>query len=150
MLINNDVRYLDYLKKLANEIAPGRVVFQQPVAPEEIVQRISEYDVGFYLLEPNSYNNEVALPNKFFDFIVAGLAVCIGPSPSMAAMVSKYRFGCIAPSFNPHDVAKALNQLTLNQLLMMRQASKEAAREINAEKEMSKLVELYNRLFDFH
>lgn len=148
MLISNDIIYLDYLKEFANKTAPGRVIFQEPVAPEEIVQRISEYDVGFYLLEPNSYNNKVALPNKFFDFIVAGLAVCIGPSPSMAEVVRKYGLGCIAPSFDPHDVARTLNQLTLDQLFKMRQASREAAKEINAEKEMSKLVDLYDRLFN--
>ena len=149
MLLNNDTSYSKHLKKLANELAPGRITFHHPVKPEEIVRRISEYDIGFYLLEPNSYNNIVALPNKFFDYILAGLAVCIGPSPSMVEIVRKYGLGCVAPSFNPHDVADLLNNLTGDQLSIMRLASQRAAQEINADKEMDKLLKLYDQLFAF-
>lgn len=148
ILIDNDSNYSTYLKRLADKLTPGRVTFHEQVLPGEIVQRISEYDIGFYLLEPNSFNNSVALPNKFFDFISAGLIICIGPSPSMAELLRKYGFGVVAPSFDPKEVAKTLNQLSLDQLSMMRLASQKAAKEINAEKEMSKLVDLYNRLLN--
>ncbi len=145
MLLNTDNQYLARLRKLASEVAGGRVTFHEPVPPEEIVQRISEYDMGFYLLDPNSYNNRVALPNKFFDFIAAGLAVCIGPSPSMAEMVVRYGLGCVAPTFKPHDVADMLNNLTKQEILKMRLASREASKKINAEIEMGKLIDLCNR-----
>jgi glycosyltransferase involved in cell wall biosynthesis len=150
MLLNNDPNYLDQLKALAAKLAPGRVTFHNPVPPEKIVQRISEYDIGFYLLVPCNYNNSVALPNKFFDFIAAGLAVCIGPSPSMAEVVRKYGCGCVAQSFDPRDTAKTLNHLTLEQLSMMRIASRKAAEDLNADKEMGKLVDLYDKLFNRH
>ncbi|HWP47293.1 MAG TPA: hypothetical protein VNM22_09045 [Candidatus Limnocylindrales bacterium] len=146
MLMDNDPSYLQYLKKLADEVAPGRVFFHNPVAPGEVVERISEYDMGFYLLEPGNFNNSAALPNKFFDFIVAGLAVCIGPSPSMAELVRQYGFGCVAPTFNPSDVAHMLNQLNINQLMAMQQAAREVARQLNADTEMGKVVELYQQL----
>lgn len=148
LLIDTDRSYMEYLKKTANKLAPSRVTFHDPVTPEKIVQRISEYDMGFYLLEPNSYNNKVALPNKFFDFIVAGLAVCIGPSPSMVEMVREYGFGCVASSFDPHDVAHLLNGLTSDHLKNMYLASREASWKINAEREMTKLLELYDRLLN--
>jgi glycosyltransferase involved in cell wall biosynthesis len=90
----------------------------------------------------------VSLPNKFFDYVMAGLAVCIGPSPSMVEMVNKYGFGCVAPSFDPKDFAKLLNGLTLEQLSRMRASSRKAAKELNAEKEMAKLFELYKKLFE--
>jgi hypothetical protein len=137
---------LQYLKKLADEVAPGRVFFHNPVAPTKVVERISEYDMGFYLLEPTNFNNSAALPNKFFDFIMAGLAVCIGPSPSMAELVRQYGFGCVAPTFNPSDVAYMLNQLNIDQLTAMQQAAREVARQLNANTEMGKVVELYQQL----
>ncbi len=150
MLINIDSEYSKYLKKLADELTPNRITFLDPVPPEDIVQRISKYDMGFYLLEPNSYNNMVALPNKFFDFIAAGLAVCIGPSPSMAEMVRKYGFGVVTSSFEPQEVAKTLNQITIDQLMTMRLASRKAGEDINAEKEMPKLLDLYRQLIQTH
>lgn len=148
MLLNNDLEYLHELKMLALKRAPNRILFHAPVPAHEIVQRISEYDMGFYLLPANSYNNLAALPNKFFDFIVAGLAVCVGPLPSMAEMVNRFGFGCVAPSFNPGEVSRMLNRLTGEQLAEMRLASRELSKEICAEKEMSKLIELYDQVLD--
>ena len=72
MLTPSQPDYLDYLRAIAEQVAPGRVIFHDPVRPEQIVQEIAQYDAGFYLLEPDNYNNESALPNKLFDFINAG------------------------------------------------------------------------------
>ncbi len=147
MLIPTNSSYLNKLKRLAEDLVPGRISFHEPVPPEEIVRRISEYDIGFCLIAPTNYNYLVSLPNKFFDYIMAGLAVCIGPSPSMAEMVNQYGFGRVASSFKPHHVAETLNRLTTEDLLRMRTAAREASRHINSEKEMKKLVEIYFRLF---
>jgi glycosyltransferase involved in cell wall biosynthesis len=147
ILLYNDTGYLKELKKLARERTPSRVTFHEPVPPEEIVKKISEYDIGFCLIAPTNYNYLISLPNKFFDYIMAGLAVCVGPSPSMAEIVRQYGLGCVAPSFDPRDVAKALNQLTIDELSKMQLASLEASKKINAQSEMKKLVQLYDGLF---
>ncbi len=146
ILLNNDSKYIESLMDLSKSIAPGRVKFHEPVISDKIVERISEYDIGFYLLEPNSFNNIAALPNKFFDFIAAGLAICIGPSPSMAKIIKQYGCGCIAPSFEPRIVADTLNKLTMDDILKMKEASRKASKYLNAEKEMKKLLNLYNEI----
>lgn len=146
MLICNDPAYLQHLKKMADELAPGRVSFHDPVAPVEIVRRISAYDMGFAFIAPTNYNYFVCLPNKFFDFIAAGLPVCVGPSPSMAEIVRSRGFGCVAPSFEPRVVASVLNGLSGEQLSAMTEAARAASKEITAEREMGKLVEIYKRL----
>jgi glycosyltransferase involved in cell wall biosynthesis len=147
MLVETDPEYVSSLKRLADQLAPGRVIFHPAVTPENIVQQIAEYDMGFYLLDfHKNYNNQVALPNKFFDFIAAGLAVCIGPSPSMAEIVRRYSLGCVAPTLDPDDVALMLNRLSAEQLLAMRRSARVAAKEFNATHEMGKLVGLYDQL----
>jgi glycosyltransferase involved in cell wall biosynthesis len=138
--------YVEKLKIKAEKIAPGRVFFHNPVSPEEITQELSQYDVGFYILPPTNYNNHVALPNKFLDFICAGLAVCIGPSPSMAALVKKHGFGVVCNSFNPEDVASMLNKIPLDHWENMRQAARVASNEINAQNEMKKLMNIFDRI----
>jgi hypothetical protein len=148
ILVDADPAYLDDLKGLAEKLAPGRIIFEDPVRPEKIVERISEYEIGFYLLAPTNFNNRMALPNKFFDYIGAGLAVCIGPSPAMAEMVHRYGLGWVALSFEPRQVAETLNRITMDQILSARLASRETAKKINAETEMRKLVQTFNRLLD--
>lgn len=143
ILVEGASSYVLGLKDLAHRVAPDRITFHEPVPPAGIVTRIAEYDVGFYMLEPSSYNNRVALPNKFFDFIAAGLAVCVGPSTGMAEMVTEHGFGGVAPTFDPSDVAYMLNQLTGEDLVNMRRAARETARQFNAEAEMAKMVQFY-------
>ena len=143
MLIDNDPDYVLQLKRLAERLVPGRVTFHASVTPDEIVQRISKYDVGFYSLSPLNFNQLVALPNKFFDYIAAGLPVCIGPSPSMAEIVCQYGCGVIAESFAPFDLATALNRTSVEQWVAMREAAKLTSGQLNAENEMKKMLTMY-------
>lgn len=148
MLLPSD--YLHDLQRLANQLAPGRVFFHEPVPPDQIVTRISEYDVGFCYIPPTTYNYLYSLPNKFLESVAAGLAVCIGPSPSMAAVVEQYGLGCIAPSFEPAALAATLNQTTTEQWRAMREAAQRAANELNADHEMQKVLDIYQRLLHNH
>ncbi len=139
--------YIAELKKLADEIAPGRVFFHDPVPPEKIVPTIAQYDVGFNFIAPTNYNYLVCLPNKFFESLNAGLAICTGPSPSMAEIVQKYQCGVVANSFEPQDLAAVLNATTAEQWQAMQQGARTAAKELNAAQEMNKVVQLYQCLF---
>jgi hypothetical protein len=146
ILIGKEVDYIRELKELSEELAPGRVHFHEPVTPEQIVERISEYDIGFCFIAPTNYNYQVSLPNKFFDMIVAGLALVTGPSPEMADMVLKYGVGRIARSFKAADLSETLNELSVEEIESMRKASQEASKQVNAEKEMSKLVDAFRQV----
>jgi glycosyltransferase involved in cell wall biosynthesis len=148
ILVDDSSGYVQQLQALAARVAPDRITFHPAVSPAQIVQRIAEYDMGFYLLEPSNYNNSEALPNKFFDFLAAGLAVCVGPSPGMAAMVREYGFGCVAPTFTPAAAAATLNALTAEQVATMQDAARATAARFNADTEMHKVVALYHRLLD--
>jgi UDP:flavonoid glycosyltransferase YjiC (YdhE family) len=65
----------------------------------------------------------------------------------MAELVRQYGCGCVAPSFRPRNVADTLNHLSADQLASMRRASREAAQQFNASREMGQVIELYRRLF---
>jgi len=138
--------YFAELKNYSVSLAPGRVFFHDPVAPEKVVEQISAFDMGFCYMIPDNFNYRAALPNKFFECIAAGLPICVGPSLSMARIVVQYGLGCVAPSFEPQDIASTLNQLTTEDFAGMQLGALKAAEEINAEKEMGKLVSLYQRL----
>jgi glycosyltransferase involved in cell wall biosynthesis len=148
MLMNDHPEYLEHLKELANRIAPGRVFFRDPVKPSEIVRAVAEYDIGMCVITPTTYNFRMMLPNKFFEYIQAGLAVLIGPSPAMLDVVGPHGVGICAPSFDPHAVAESLNALTMDELRSMRRASRAAAKTLNADIEMAKIVSIYHELLE--
>ena len=144
MLIPNE--YITELKKLAERIAPERVFFHDPVPPEKILERITEFDVGLSIFPPVNYSSFATLPNKFFDYICAGLAICTGPSPSSAELVKEYGVGVVCDTFDPEDIASALNRTSADQWMSMRQASRVASHELNANNEMKKLINIFDRL----
>ena len=109
-LVPSDPRYLEKLRGMVANQARVRIL--PPVPMPELPAKLNAYDVGVYILPPNNFNNEHALPNKFFEFIQGRLAVAIGPSPEMARLVRKYDCGIIADDFAPQTLARELVKLT--------------------------------------
>jgi glycosyltransferase involved in cell wall biosynthesis len=123
--------YRDRLIRAAR--ANERVRFPDPRPMRELVRLANDYDVGLYLLSPSNVNRRYALPNKFFEFIQARLALAIGPSPEMARLVRHYGCGIIADDFTPESLARALNALDRSALAQLKRASDVAAKELCAE-----------------
>lgn len=146
MLTGTDSAYIDELKNLSAKIAPGRVTFHDPVPPSKVVETISSFDLSLVLKKPTCFNEKYCLPNKFFDSIVAGLAVVSGPSPEMASIIREYVAGRVADSFSLIDVAKALDSLSTDDIRSMRAAASSAAGVLNADHEMRKLTDIFRKV----
>lgn len=133
MLIEVEPGYMTFLRQKArNDV---RIRFVAPVPMPQICRTINEYDVGLYLLPPDNFNHRHALPNKFFEFVQACLAVAIGPSPEMAALARKYECGIVAESFDPQALADVLSGLDAGKLLALKEASHRAAQSLCFEQE---------------
>jgi hypothetical protein len=144
MLTNNDHSYLSMLRQKAN--GDKRIRFIKTVPMPEICKFINKYDVGIYILSPNSFNSMYSLPNKFFEFIQARLCIAIGPSPEMAKLVHEYQCGVVADSFEPEALASCLRDLSCEKVEALKQASDRAARELNFERESLVLSDEIERL----
>lgn len=142
MLVKRDINYINYLKELSDRICPGRIAFREPVTFNEIIHAISEYDIELIIYRPISLNIKYALPNKFFESIMAGLALFTGPSPEMKNILEKYNCGFVSNSFNIRKIASLINKLSPEQIMEKKRASLEAAKTLNAESEMDKLLKI--------
>lgn len=147
LLAPSEPEYLENLKILAQQVAPNRITFHKPVKVPEVVKYIAEFDVGLCFIAPTTYNWEMAMPNKLFEYVVGGLAVVSGPSPAISQFIKDYNVGWVAPSFSPEDLAKTLNSLTLDQIEKTQQATQEVAKVFNAETEIGKILLLFENLF---
>jgi glycosyltransferase involved in cell wall biosynthesis len=145
-ILVGDQKYIEWLKRYAQRVAPGRVIFMPGVKPNQLNALLCQFDMGIYLSMDSHFSYLASLPNKFFEFISAGLAVCIGPSPAMAELVDQYQFGVQAVTFQANDVAQVLNRLTADEFLIMKQKAREARKFLNAEVELEKLLNLYTCL----
>ena len=144
ILVPTDASYLKELRAIAQ--GNPRVRFPDPVAMPEIPAKLNSYDLGLYLLDPNSFNNRHALPNKLFEFVQARLAVAIGPSPEMAHLVKNHQLGVISSDFSPEALAASLNALTPSQIDGFKTASHRAAPLLSWDHERTQLQHEVSRL----
>jgi hypothetical protein len=144
MLVNTGSAYYRKLEKLATHKV--RVRFREPVAMRDIPKTINEYDIGLYLLPPTGFNNRMALPNKLFEFIQARLAIAIWPSPEMAELVKNYGCGVISDDYSVGSMAKCLNQLSSEDIMLFKKGSNKASGILCAEKNMERFNQLVDSL----
>ncbi|MDR0801732.1 glycosyltransferase [Fluviicola sp.] len=126
---------MDYYGKIKEACsATSNVRLITPVAFSEIIPFINQYDIGIHLLEPSSFNNFHALPNKIFEFLQAKLAVFVSPSPEMSKLVEKYRIGEVSEDFSESAMIERLQQTDLQQINTYKQNTVQAAQLETAEK----------------
>ncbi len=128
MLVPNEPDYYDKLRQLAG--AAGNIRFLDPVPMDEIVARISGHDVGVFLLPDNTFNHRRTLPNKFFEYVQARLALAITPLPDMSAMLRQYDLGVVAKDFTPQAFAAAIRSLTPESIARFKSNAHNAAQSL--------------------
>lgn len=134
--------YLAHLKDVAaNNGVSGRVIFDPPVPMVDLVRRAAEYDVGLFALPDHSLQNVYALPNKLFEYIMAGLAVCVSDLPEMARVVNAHGTGIVFGAVSPDAIAGAVNQLDRPSIDRYKLRSLEAAEELNWDVEGRRLID---------
>lgn len=144
LLVRSCPRYFARLERAAAACPWVRIL--PPVPLERLVPALADYDLGLYLLAPSSFNNLHALPNKFFEFLQARLAVAVGPSPEMAAIIRAHGCGVVARSFAASDMAETLLALDPERIRALRSAAASAALACCAEREAEVIDELIDRV----
>ncbi|WP_155826112.1 glycosyltransferase [Hirschia maritima] len=119
--------------KIEIEIAP-------PVPFSELIETAQKSDIGLMLLNNRSVHNKYALPNKLFEYMMAGLAVIVSDVPDMAEIVTNYNTGKVIKSLDPHVIATQINSLTADQINHMKKASLKTSKSLNWEKEEHKFL----------
>lgn len=132
-----------YRRRLEGLVArhPGIRVLP-PVPSTELLNVANAYDVGVFLLPGKNPNQVHVLPNKLFDYIQARLAVAVGPSTEMAALVNEWDCGVVSESFTPPSFAAALARLDVTAVERMKRNADRAAHVLTAERNRDTVLSL--------
>jgi glycosyltransferase involved in cell wall biosynthesis len=123
---------------------PG-VEMAEPVEPDKLVEAAAAFHVGLVINRPLTRNDELVLPNKLFEYLMAGLAVVVPRLPGLAPLVEGEGIGLTYEPGRPELLGAALTELASDpdRLLALRRRARElAVRRFNAETEAAKLVAL--------
>ena len=129
--------------RIAARRLEARVRLLPAVPMMQLVREAAAYDIGFFALPPHSRHNKFALPNKFFEYIMAGLAVCVTEVPEMGRLVREYELGVTLPSLDPAVIASVINALDPETIDRYKRNALAAARELCWEQESERLLKAY-------
>lgn len=65
------------------------------VPHEELLRLTASADIGFALIEPLSESYNLALPNKLFEYVMAGVPVIASDLPAMKEVIEAHRVGIV-------------------------------------------------------
>lgn len=135
--------YAASLKTIAHQAGVSdRVVLDPPVPMTELVARAAEFDVGLFALPDHSHQNVYVLPNKFFEYTMAGLALCVSDLPEMTRLLRQHDLGVLIEAVTPEAIAKAVNSLDRTGIMQFKAHSLEAAKSLNWSSEGRRFADL--------
>ena len=112
MTSNRESWYIEELKSKAAAIgAAERLHFVPYVTPEEVVPYISTANVGISPLPADVVNYDLALPNKLFDYIQAGLPLVVSDCVEVSRLLERYPLGQTFNWQDPKALASAVTSV---------------------------------------
>ena len=125
----------------------SRVHFHDPVPLSELLSYSSQADVGATLLEDTCENHRLALPNKAFEYLAAGIPVVASDLPELSRIVHEYGVGWTVDPADPASIAEGLRAaIAARGDGGLGERVRRAADELSWDREKVRLLELYARL----
>ncbi len=109
----------DNLKKLQLRVKElnlqDQVCFKGRLAMNELAWYTQQAKIGLSVEQDLGLNYRLALPNKLFDYMHAGLPVLASDLPVMARIVKEVNFGLLTNLFDPKSLASKILEMTSDQ-----------------------------------
>jgi glycosyltransferase involved in cell wall biosynthesis len=124
-----------------------RVHLVEPVPPNEVVPFLAGASLGVHPMALGLPNHEMALPNKLFDYVWAGLPVAVSRVKAMAEFVAEAGIGHTFDPEDPASIASAIQRVLDNrEQLAAAAAAPELKDRLAWEAQAGRLANLYAQL----
>jgi len=137
--IKKKIKILDIQNKIS---LPGYI------PTEQLIATTAGADLGVVLFEQTSLNYTYALPNKFFEYIMAGIPVLASNLETFREYIERYKIGMIVDPQNVQEIAQSIIKMLSDerQLAQWRQNAKHASKVLNWESESQILLSIYEQI----
>lgn len=133
-----------------------RVKIIPPVPYAELLSWTASADIGLVVYAPShaatmTPNIQLCLPNKLFEYLMAGLPVLASPLDAVAEILQTYDVGHVVPSLEPQQVGQAISAMMADRdnLARWRRNAREAVqRDLCWEEEQQHLLDFYRTLLE--
>ncbi len=146
MLIFHGRKKRIFEKKIKRLQEKGRKIsLIDPLAPDKIIFFLAHYDMGICILEDLAL--DYGIPEGFFEYIQARLALAIYPHQEMGVFLQRYQNGVASQEPSPESLAKAILTLDRQKIMQMKIKSHIAAQILNSKRNEKKFQDMMRALF---
>ena len=103
---------------VSQEKMNDRVHFLGRVSRDKLFNYTKKATLGMVLEEPLGLSFQYSLPNKLFDYIHAEIPIVAGNLPEITRIINKYKVGVLVDNYEPKTIAKAINNLLKDEVLL--------------------------------
>lgn len=150
LVVCGDGNFMGKLKELIKENNVGdKVELKGMLSPSELWTISQKAAIGMGVAENTGINQYLALPNKFFDYIHAGLPQIAMNFPEYQKINRQFEVAVLLDDISPERIAEAVNNLLHNAVLYqrLRQNCLQARQLLNWQQEEKKLLDFYQSVF---
>ncbi len=149
LVVCGDGNFMPQLKKLVTEHGvEEKVTLLGMLPPDQLWEITRQATIGIGIAENEGLNQYYALPNKFFDYIQAGLPQVTMDFPEYRRINDEYEIAVLITDLKTDTIAAALNNLQEDVVLYtkLKDNCLKAREVLNWEQESKKLLTFYETL----
>jgi glycosyltransferase involved in cell wall biosynthesis len=122
-----------------------KVKFFGPVPADQLIEWAASADIGICTILGKTKSYLYSMPNKLFEYTMAGLPVITSNYPDMGTFVTENRMGITCDPESPASIADAIHVLTADPKLReeLADGAKVARDAFNWQHEQKKLLAIY-------
>lgn len=124
----------------------NNVFFHPAVAPEVVLEYTSSADIGISFIENTCLSYYYCLPNKLFEYSMAGLPVIVSNMKEMRELVEKYDMGIVVEDDKVNSMNNAIDKILQSDIKQMKQNARRCAEENSWEVQEIKMINEYKTI----
>lgn len=119
------------------------IFFHPAVSPDLVLDYSASADVGIHFIRNTCLNHYFCMPNKLFEYIMAGLPIIVSNMQEMGAFVAANNLGVVAKDETPEGIASAIEALLEKDLSRLRENALKASKRYSWELQEKKMISAY-------
>ena len=129
-----------------NSLKYDNIYFQEAVSPEVLLKYTSSADFGISTIEDSCLSYRYCLPNKMFEYIMAGIPVIVSNLYEMKNIVETNSIGVVAKSNDTRSLRDAIEKANILDKSELKKNILKLKKVYNWEEQEKVLLDMYKEL----
>ena len=131
----------EWVEQMANQ--NDNIFYHPAVPPSDLLRHTAGADFGLSVIESTSLSYEYCMPNKLFEYLMAGKPVLVSPTREQRDFVERHGVGVVLEDTSVEAIRKGVDQLLSQDLPVLRERVNQVRKEFCWERQEQTLRDIY-------